>query len=75
MILYKTACCVILSRGNHENNSPEDADMIPPRVLQVLLGGVIFQGTLRSKEINCLPLLIIGSNLFARTFFTEWRES
>ena len=41
MILCKIACCVTVSRGNREDNSAEDADMIPPRVLQVLLGGVI----------------------------------
>ena len=54
------------STENHENNSTEDADMIPPRVLQALLGGVLFQGALRSKEINHLLPLVTKSNVFSR---------
>ena len=38
------------SGDNHEKVSPEDADVKPPRVLPLILGGLVFQGTIRLSQ-------------------------
>jgi len=54
MILFNTAFYSIISRGNHENNSPEDAGMRPPRFLFLILGGILFKGTIRLCQVGGL---------------------
>jgi hypothetical protein len=38
------------STGKHDKRSPEDADVKPPRMLGLVLGGSVFLGTIRLSQ-------------------------